>query len=42
MDAYIIDYFKEIYEREPTDEEWVIFRAGFYAGLERGENASDT
>jgi len=37
MDTIILSYFKEIWDREPTDEEWVIFRAGFYAGYERKE-----
>lgn len=35
MDTIIMRYFVEIYDREPTDDEWIIFRAGFYAGMER-------
>ena len=39
MDKIILDFFYEIYDREPYREELQFFRAGFNAGIEFQDEA---
>ncbi len=34
MNEKIKEYFVEIHDRLPTKQEWIVFRAGFWAGSE--------